>query len=176
MLTPIHHLSRWLGRLVTLLLLVLPTVVLVWGWRGLSRPDWPAAVFPGLPPETLLTPAKSTAVLAVGAIALVPMLCALIWMRGLFRQYAQGAILTETAARLIRRIGAALVVLAAVQFVIAPLQLLLLTAGNPPGARLVSIGITSEIVWLALAGGLLIVIGWAMAEAARADEENRGFV
>ncbi|GHC27144.1 hypothetical protein IQ03_02808 [Gemmobacter caeni] len=172
----ILRLSLVLWWVVTLLLPGLPLLVLLWGWHGVREPGWLLTAFPGLPPETRLTAGKSSGTLALGLLALVPMLAALWHMRGLFALYAASEVLTPMAARRIRAIGVALALLAVAQTVLPGLQLLLLTADNPPGARIVSIALTSEMLWLALAGGLLVTIGWAMTEAARVAEENRGFV
>lgn len=172
----ITRLSTVLYRGTSLLLPALPLLVLGYGLRGAGNPDWLAGAFAGLPESTQLTPWKSTTVLAIGAVALVPVLMALWQMRGLFGRYRRGEILTAACAVHIRRTGSALVLLALAQFVIRPLQILVLTADNPAGQKMLAIGLSSEVLWLALAGGLLVVIGRVMAEAARVAEENAGFV
>lgn len=170
------RLVRLLKWVATLLLAVLPLVVIQAVWRGAQAPGWLVTAFPGLPQGTVLSGTKSTLVLAVGALALGPMLAALWQMRGLFAHYAKGEVLTPASARRIRAIGLWLAVLAAIQILLPSVQRLVLTWDNPPGSREVSIALTSEMLWLALAAGLLVTIGWAMHEAARVAEENRGFV
>lgn len=172
----IPSLARWLHHAASLLIVALPLVAAFFLARSLVAPAWLADAFPGLPPETALTPGKAAAVVLVGAFLLVPMLYALAQMRALFALYRRGEVLTDTCARHIGRAGAALGVLAALQVVVHPLQVLVLTADNPPGGRQLSIALTGETLWLAMAAGLLVVIGRAMAEAARIAEENRGFV
>lgn len=175
-LARITRLAGWLYWAATVLLPVLPLLVLGVLLWGACEPGWMATAFPGLPDGTALTPAKSAAVLAIGAVALVPITMALWQMRGLFARYRAGEILTPACACHIRRAGGALTVLALVQTVTQPLQILMLTLDNPPGARQLAIGLTSEALWLLLAGGLLVVIGWVMAEAAQAAAENAEFV
>ena len=175
-LARIARLSTALYRGTSLLLPLLPLLVLGYGVWGGANPDWLKGAFAELPEGTALTGVKSSAVLAIGALALVPITLSLWQMRGLFARYRRGEILSPACAGHIRRTGIALTVLALAQFLIRPLQILVLTADNPPGARMLAIGLSSEVLWLALAGGLLVLIGWVMAEAARAAEENAGFV
>jgi len=97
-------------------------------------------------------------------------------MRRLFRLFSAGEALSPLTAVLIRRIGLGLVVMVPARIVVSSLTILVLTLSAPPGERMLSIGIGDEDVWLLLAGGLMAVIGWAMAEAAAAAQENREFV
>ncbi|SEO01342.1 Protein of unknown function [Gemmobacter aquatilis] len=172
----IIRLSGILSHLATALMGALPLLVAFWAVRGHQNPGWLAEVFPQVQPGTTLTPEKSTWVLTIGALQLLPMLFALWHMRALFRRYSAGDILTAPCARDIRCIGTALATLALIQIVSLPLQIALLTLDNPPGARQLTFALSSENLWLLLAGGLLVVIGWAMAEAVVAAEENRGFI
>ena len=175
-LSRISRLAGWLYVISSALMLLIPLLVAVFLWRGWTDPSWLSVAFPALPDGTALTPMKSTLVIALGAVALLPVAAALLQMRGLFARYRQGEILTLPCARHILRAGQALVLLALVQFIILPVQIMVLTADNPAGERIVSLDFTSETLWLLLSGGLLVVIGWVMVEAARAAEENAGFI
>lgn len=175
-LARIERLSRWLRRATLILTLALPALTVGWLVWGLSRPDWLIASFPGLPQGTVLTGAKSTAVIALGAVGLLPVLFTLARMHDLFGRYGRGEILPPACARAIGHSGMALVVLALWQVLALPLQVLVLTADNPPGGRPLAFALNSEMMWLALAGGLLIAIGMVMAEAARIAEDQAGFV
>ncbi|MEO0929128.1 MAG: hypothetical protein AAFY14_00560 [Pseudomonadota bacterium] len=104
----------------------------------------------------------------------------LLWtlnkMRRLFAAYTRGEILTDDCALLIQKIGQGFVALAIATFVLRPIQMVLLTMANPPGERSLTIGLNSEMLFFALSGGLIIIIGWAMREASAAAAENRSFV
>jgi uncharacterized membrane protein len=56
------------------------------------------------------------------------------------------------------------------------LQIVVLSWHIGLGQRLLSIGIDSSTLGFLLSGGLLIVIGWVMREAAKAAEDAKGFV
>jgi len=47
---------------------------------------------------------------------------------------------------------------------------------NPVGQRQLSVGVSHTEIWFVLTGGLLMVVGWALVEAARQADENRAFV
>ena len=104
----------------------------------------------------------------------------LIWaiyqMRGLFGLYRRGEVLTRPAALHIRQIGFALTGIGILPLLVRPLQTVLLTMANPPGSRSISFAISSSDLGYLLGGGLMILIGWAMLQAAEVAEENRAFV
>jgi hypothetical protein len=60
--------------------------------------------------------------------------------------------------------------------VVPTLQVLALSWTNPPGQKMLQIGLSSDSLGFLVAGGLLTVIGWVMREAARIKAENEGFV
>ncbi len=121
---------------------------------------------------------RTQLMLAAGLSLLRPLI--LLWtlneMRKLFDAYVSRDVLTDHAARLIQRIGQGFVAMAVVPFLVRPVQSVLLTIANPPGARSLAIGLDSEMIFFALSGGLIIVIGWAMREASAAAAENRAIV
>lgn len=112
----------------------------------------------------------------VGVVSVGLGLLALWHMRTLFILYAHGEILGKDAALAIRRIGLTLLGLAVFSVLGHTLIILALTADNPPGHRSLSVGISTNEVFLFFASGLLVAIGWAMVEATRIADENRSFV
>lgn len=97
-------------------------------------------------------------------------------MRQLFGSYRQGQILTDQSALLIQRIGQGFLSLAVAPFLLQPILSVVLSFANLPGERSVSISLNSEMFFFAAAGGLIIIIGWAMREASDMASENRAFV
>ncbi len=178
-MSDLSHIERLATRLwwtTSALIVLLPALVIGWLFWGYAHPDWLARSFPALPEATALTGQKSLAVVLLGAVGLVPVLYTLGQMRDLFARYRRGEILSPACARAICRSGIALSVLALWQTVVVPLQILVLTFDNPAGQKQLVLQISSEILWLLLAGSLLVVIGRVMAEAARVAEENAGFI
>ncbi len=175
-LSRIERLAARLWWITTALVVLLPALVVGWLYWGYAHPDWLGRSFPGLPASTALTGPKSMAVVLLGAVGLGPVLYALTRMRDLFARYRRGEILSPACARAIRRTGVALSLLAVWQTVALPLQILVLTFDNPPGEKQLVLQLGSEALWLLMAGSLLVIIGWVMAEAARVAEDNAGFI
>ncbi|MDZ4096097.1 MAG: DUF2975 domain-containing protein [Paracoccaceae bacterium] len=172
----IPRLSNGLYWVSSALLIVMPAVVIAALLQGWAAPAGIPMRFPGLPPETEITLAKAIAVTVIDTLALIPMLTMLFQMRGLFDRYRHDEILSDTCAHHILRIGQSLLALAAITIGAPTLQLLLLTADNPDGAKILSIAVDGTMLGLVLAGALLVTIGWVMREAARAAAENAEFI
>ncbi|WP_052341066.1 DUF2975 domain-containing protein [Salinarimonas rosea] len=131
-----------------------------------------------LPPGAAftLTPASIAAGFVTGAIPVALSLYGLWHAHALFRGWRDGPIFTEASGRRLVRMGAALALMPAAALVSSGLTSLVLTLGNPPGQRTVQIAVSDDPIVMAIAGGLLVVVGWVMAEAARLAEENEAFV
>ncbi|MDJ0822586.1 MAG: DUF2975 domain-containing protein [Paracoccaceae bacterium] len=101
----------------------------------------------------------------------------LLWqLARLFEHYAADAALTFEAARTIRRIGLLLFALAGFGILGRTLAGLAITLNAPDGSRVLAIGLSSSDVGLALAGGLMALIGAVMQQAVAVARENEGFV
>ncbi len=122
------------------------------------------------------TSAQLTAAVALNLFSPLILIWTLNEMRKLFESYSKGEILTDHCALLIQRIGQGFLALAIVPFVLRPIQSVILTWANPQGGRSLAIGLNSDMIFFALSGGLIVVIGWAMRDASFAASENRSFV
>ena len=60
--------------------------------------------------------------------------------------------------------------------IVGAIQVLILTISNAPGERAISLSLSLAEFGFVIAGGLLVVIGRALVDAAKAVEETRGFV
>lgn len=157
-------------------LIALP-LVLAWSLAtGAAAPERLAGAFPSVTLAEAPGPWLAWSVALVGLLPWVPVIGALWSLQALFSLYRRGRSLTRDAAERIGVIGVLLMAVAVLGVAAHTAQLLLLTLGNPPGQRVLAIGIDSSDIGFLLAGGLLVVIGRAMTEAARAVDENRGFV
>lgn len=135
-----------------------------------------AAVFPGLAVSEAVSQTQLWLALLLGFIPFGIGLWLLVTMRALLGLYAQGQALSVDAAGDIRRIGLGLLALGVLPIVIRPVQGVLLSWNNPPGERMLSVFFGSNDIGFLLGGAVMLMIGWAMAEAAEAAAENRAFV
>jgi hypothetical protein len=113
---------------------------------------------------------------AIVAIPTLVLFCILYQGYRLFDAYRKGDFFPQHAPLRLRRIGSGMVALALLRPLAQTLLGLAFTISNPPGQRIVAIGISVEDVMIAIFGGLLIAIGHIMVEANRAARENRSFV
>ena len=179
MTTPIARiatLSTWLYGGTTALFYGLPLGLVAVLTPGIANPDWLLSRMTDLPAGTTMTPFKYAATIGIIWIALLPLFGALAHMRGLFRLYRQGQILTDACARHILRTGQWLITLAGTTLLIQPLLTLLMTYDNAPGQKVLAVGIDKSMLGVLLAGGLLVTFGWVMREAADVARENANFI
>ncbi len=161
---------RGLARvgLIGLGLLALVTVAKT-GWLlSLLEADGPELV--------TVTGATTLALQAVVLILLLPPAYTLLQVRHLFTHFAEGRIFDPAPALAIRRTGIGMLAMVAGGILAKPLVTVLLTMGNPPGQRQVSVAVSADTYVLALFGGLMITLGWVLGEATRLSDENRQFV
>ncbi|QPF72953.1 DUF2975 domain-containing protein [Roseateles sp. DAIF2] len=103
-------------------------------------------------------------------------LWALWQLWSLFGCYAHGELLTPRPAAYLRRLGLALIALAAAMPLGHTLTVLALTWGNPPGQRVFWFGLSSQHYLSLMFGLMLLALATVLAEAARVARENAEFV
>ena len=172
----LKHTARLLHAATLVAMVTLPIVITV---GFLLTPMTPAALKEALGTMAISPDAtfpQMAAAVGLQLISPVILLLTLNEMRKLFSAYGKGDVLTDYCALLIQRIGRGFVALSVLPFLVQPVQSVLLSLANPPGQRALSIGITSNMVFFGIAGGLIIVIGWAMRAASDVAAENRAFI
>jgi hypothetical protein len=152
-------------------------LALAWVW--LSPTYVEALVVPrlGLGAETVaLDGLTRFAGFAVSMLPMAVLFYLLYQAYALFDAYRVGDVFTDNAPVLLRRIGMSMFVLALLRPLTATLLGVVLTASNPPGQRILSIGVSLDDYMIALFGGLILAIGHVMVEAKRLADENRQIV
>lgn len=105
------------------------------------------------------------------------LLCWALWTaRGLFIRFARGEVLEAQTGRDLRMIGGLVAAYAVLTPLVKSLMTVALTLGNPPGERLLAVALGTNEAILGVLGGLILVLGHAMAEAARIADDNRQIV
>lgn len=94
----------------------------------------------------------------------------------LFRLYAEGTVFSQGNTRALRRFAAAVFGYALAQPLSHTLTVLLLTAGNPPGQRHLSIQLSDGELAALFLGALFLVIAWVMDEAREIAEDQAQIV
>lgn len=172
----LHRLCQWVRTLVLLGALgQLAALSSFW-----ASPEWIMRAAPqmtDLAGQSITVDARARWLGA--AISLLPL--ALCWyglwqLWRLFGHYARGRALTALAQQPLRRFAWALLLMAPAGPLFRAALGVVLTLGNPPGQRVLALGISSNDYLLFLLGLVLLAIATVMAEAVRAAEENREFV
>ncbi len=126
--------------------------------------------------DLLLTPGRIVAGAAVTAIPVGVLLYGLWQARQLFRDFAQGEVLTLTTARRLRYFAGAVLA----QAILGPLSstglLVAFTISNPPGSRQLGVALSVNDYVALIVGGVLLAVAWVMVEATRIAEEHASFI
>ncbi len=101
---------------------------------------------------------------------------ALLVVRTLFMRFAKGLVFKSATGGLIRRLGFLLIVFALLKPFVRTMIGVFITMDNEPGQKHLAIGLAADEFIVGLVGALLIMIGAAMAEAARIADENQQIV
>lgn len=173
---PLGRLSAWMCVIVAVGG-ALAEIALAWVWL---TPSWVTAyVAPhlhlnGVPVATDL----ATRLLGF-AVSMVPMAVLFFLLHqsyALFDAFRLGNVFTADAPIRLRRIGMCIVVLALLRPLTSAMLGLILTWANPPGQRILAIGISIDDYMIAALGGLVLAIGHVMTEAARIADDNSRIV
>lgn len=127
----------------------------------------------GVVPIHALTPFLRIVCFGLTLLAALPLLRGLNHLRRLFLLYANGTMFGEPNVAALRGFGQSLILFAVAQALFRPVIAVALSAGNPPGARVLSIEVTTGMVVAGFVGGVLLVIAWVMDEARMIDEEQQ---
>ena len=167
----IQRISRRLAGLCVLLAIgVLVAVVLYWtladatsmGWRWLG----------GITEPRELTPAVRIVGLAAMLLPVAAVIAGLLHLRRLFRLYSGGLMFGAKNVAALRGVGWSCISFGAAQVLFRPLVSVGLTAFNPAGQRVVTVGVDTGTVVALVLGGVFLVITWVMDEARKIDEEQ----
>ncbi|MGE3335636.1 MAG: DUF2975 domain-containing protein [Rhodospirillaceae bacterium] len=122
-----------------------------------------------------LPPAAQAAAIGALTVASLPSIWGFWELTRLFENYAAGKVFTRDAAKHLRRCAMAVLLSSLHTAVGGVLLSAALSIGLPPGARSLTLSVSSNDLVLLLIGFMLIVIAHVMEEAARIAEENAGF-
>lgn len=113
--------------------------------------------------------ALSTLLVAIGLYSLWQLWC-------LFGEYGAGRALGRAAQSRLARFALGLLASAIAQPLVRGAMSAVLTMHNPPGQRMLALGLAWSDYMSVLLGLVLLAVARVMSEAVRAAEENAGFV
>ncbi len=172
----IQRLARVLKLICTACLILMPAFFIYAIATGLAgepalQREFADYVLPSVVPTWTLILVR-----AIQAVS-VPLIFYVLWqMRGLFSLYLDGETISDRCATRIRHCGQGLIYIGLAGVLSNTVIVLLLTMVNETGPQTVVITFSQGDIGFFLGGGLIVVIGWVMGEAARIAEDNRGFI
>ncbi|WP_416761348.1 DUF2975 domain-containing protein [Roseateles sp. So40a] len=170
---------RWIAHCVrAMVLIAMATVIgfhaMFWTNAGLvertARSEW------GLKHALQFDPASRGAGFAVNLPLALLTLYALWCLWRLFSGYLRGDVFTDTAARVMRRMGQSVIAIAIAMPLTDTATILALTLGNPAGQRMLTFQLGSSHFIVLLCGLVFVALGLVLREAQRMAQENAEFI
>ena len=93
-------------------------------------------------------------------------------MRKLFSFYKQGMIFSLSHVCIFKKTAKALVLWVVLSIVYKSAKSVIFSMGNPPGNRILEVGLTSAEITTLLVGAIIFVVAWVMDEGRILAEEN----
>lgn len=129
--------------------------------------------------EGILVPPSPLALGMAGVVSMAPivlLIAMLVELGRLFRLFAGNRVFDPVVPRRLGRVGWLAFSSCAASVVCKTVVTLFMTSANPPGHRILSIGIDSQGLASLMIGFLFLVLSLVMQEALGLAEENRSFV
>jgi hypothetical protein len=179
---PVNHLHRIrrISRAMVLacvaLVVALPLAfVYFWATTGAAG----LAAQGQLPPGAIQAPLQLWQRVTAAAVTFVPLALLLtgIWQaKRCFDQFARGEVFTAPATAQLRRLAGWVAAAAFAAVVAGALTSVLLTLNNPPGARHLAIGISSNHIFTLFFAGLVWLMADIIGQGQALADENQSFV
>lgn len=172
-LLKIKKMSKGFYLLFTILMAVIPLYYILF-WVCINH--LPETLISNVAPESFLSFPLSIKLRLLGFTASLLPLSALIYgvanLRRLFSFYKQGTIFSMEHARIFRKVAKALVLWCLFSILYEAAQSVLFSISNPPGSRVISVGVSSFEVTTLIVAGIALFTAWVMDEGRILSEEN----
>jgi hypothetical protein len=166
-----RRLSRFCGGAVPVVLAVPPL------WWGLVDTPLVYTDLPnGIPYPEVLSPQLRAAAAAVTLVPAGVMAWLLILLRRLFDGFARGEVFCRESHENLRRVARVLAIWFAVGCFHRTAVVLAVTIGNPPGQRILTLGLSAGDCATLFLSFVTVVLVWVFAEAERLRDESTGFI
>lgn len=172
----IRRISRLMALACVALIVLLP-LALIYYWATTSTPE--LAMQGNLAPGVIQSPLQAWQRVAAAAITGVPLGLLLmgLWQARLcFAQFEQGQVFSVLATARLRRFAGWVAAAAFAAMVAAAVMSVVLSINNPPGARHLAIGISSNHIFTLFFAGVVWLMADIIGQGQALAEENERFV
>jgi len=174
-----HRISKLATKLYWLTTFVLFALPLTLFWQithaALDTTAY-ANLFPDVVSAENVNKVQVWSCVALDMLVLAAVIYTLEQTRRLFSQFSDEKIFDFITSDIITHIGIGLLIVVCGATLVYTIQVLILTSTNPPGQRALSVRLNNSDIGFLLSAGLLMIIGWAMRDAAVLAAENREFI
>lgn len=146
--------------------IVAPELLVEWVQRNVVEPGVPVRI----------TPAVVLVLAVLGAINLTLMGNGLLAIWRLCGYLDRGTVFAPAVGACLREAGFYALACAVCQFISNILAVIAVTINNPEGQQQLAISFSSDMAFLVVISGLLMVMGHIMVIASEIDAENREFI
>lgn len=173
-LSKIKTFSRMFRMLISLLLFAVPVYyTLYWIFLNDLPSSFISVNIETGPAHAPLPPSLRLAGFAAGMFPLAALLFGMVNIRKLFLFYSQGNIFSFDHVQIFKKISRALLLWVFFSIVYASVNSVLFSLSNPPGERVLSIGIGSPEITVIVLAGIVSVIAWVMDEGRILAEDQK---
>jgi hypothetical protein len=120
-----------------------------------------------------LTPMEQLLGYVASLFPMAALLYGLANIRRLFSFYMQGIIFSLEHVSVFKKIARALILYVVFSVLYRSAQSVIFSLGNPPGERVLSVGVGSEEIFSLMVGAIALLISWVMEEGRIISEENQ---
>ena len=168
----IRRASRRLRRLLLIVACTIPVInAMVWVYIN----HFPQIIYSHMLPFFVSIPLPASARFMGFLVTMMPAAVAIsgaYYLMRLFRLYEQGQIFRPPNVLCFKKLSRVLIWWFAVGILHKSLLSVALTLHNPPGQRIITLGIGSPDLTALLLGGILAVIAWVMEEGRKLQEDQ----
>lgn len=180
--TPLQRLSRRLNIVCLVLMVLLPLVnLLIWiQWESWGRDIIVHRVGLHTMDSSRIPQELSLLQLLLGiSITAVPvgiLILGLVYLRRLFRAFAEGVVFTVYNARAIRVFAWSVVAIQIIGFFTNGIESLIITMNNAPGQKALALHLSSNHVMWLFVGLVFVVIAHALEEGHRLADDSASII
>jgi Protein of unknown function (DUF2975) len=171
MLQP-SRMSRWLAPFAKILAAFLVCITAIY-WLMPESAEYTARRMATLPSGQISLSLNIRLLgLLLSSIQVLLLVYALLAVSKVFRAFANNEWFVPQIGEHLHKFGWALALYGATSPLVRTLMALLITWNNPPGQQMLLINFSGDDFVIALVGVLILLLGYAMREAARIADEN----
>ncbi|ADD67691.1 conserved hypothetical protein [Denitrovibrio acetiphilus DSM 12809] len=171
----IKKVSEVFYKILTAILFLIPIFYIIFWWRINDLPT--SFINVNMTPENIIQNKLSPSLQLIGfGVSLLPMgvlMYGFYYIRRLFGLYREGMVFTSDHSLFFKRLAKAFILWIFSSIVYESATSVIFSIGNPPGSRVLTVGVSSSEMLTLLIACVIWVISWVVDEGRILAEENK---